>query len=162
MEHLSLIKSKIKSGVALDRQLAYWRFANKKIVFTNGCFDILHKGHVEYLAKAADLGHLLVVGLNSDASVKRLKGEGRPVNNEEARATLLAALSFVDAIVFFEDDTPYELIKHIQPDILVKGADYKVEDVVGYDIVTDKGGEVITIDLTQGYSTTGIISKMKD
>ena len=131
-----------------------------KIVFSNGCFDILHRGHVEYLSKAADLGDVLIIGLNTDASVRRLKGESRPVNGQESRALLLAALSFVDAVVFFDEDTPYNLINKVQPDVLVKGKDYKPEDVVGYDIVTSKGGKVITIDLVDGFSTTNIINKI--
>ena len=128
-----------------------------KVVFTNGCFDILHRGHVEYLSKAADMGDVLVVGLNTDASVKRLKGEGRPVNNEEDRALVLASLSFVDAVVLFGEDTPYELIEAVHPDVLVKGADYKTEEIVGYDIVTSYGGIVDTIPLVNGYSTTKLI-----
>ena len=128
-----------------------------KVVFTNGCFDILHRGHIEYLSKAADMGDVLVVGLNTDASVKRLKGEGRPVNHEEARALVLSSLSFVDAVVLFDEDTPYELIKAVHPDVLVKGADYKVEDIVGYDIVTSYGGTVTTVPLVEGYSTTKLL-----
>jgi rfaE bifunctional protein nucleotidyltransferase chain/domain len=129
-----------------------------KVVFTNGCFDILHRGHVEYLAKAADMGDVLVVGLNTDASVRRLKGESRPVNNQEARALVLASLSFVDAVILFDEDTPYELIKAVRPDVLVKGADYKPEEIVGYDIVTSYGGKVEVVDLVEGYSTTQLLS----
>lgn len=129
-----------------------------KVVFTNGCFDILHRGHVEYLAKAADMGDVLVVGLNTDASVRRLKGESRPVNNQEARALVLASLNFVDAVVLFDEDTPYELIKAVRPDVLVKGADYKPEEIVGYDIVTSYGGKVEVVDLVEGYSTTQLLS----
>lgn len=134
------------------------RSQGMKVVFTNGCFDILHRGHIEYLSKAADMGDVLVVGLNTDASVRRLKGEGRPVNNEEARALVLASLSFVDAVVLFDEDTPYELIKAVHPDVLVKGADYKVEEIVGYDIVTSYGGKVETVPLVEGYSTTKLLS----
>ena len=134
----------------------------KKIVFTNGCFDILHRGHVEYLCHARDLGDYLVLGLNTDESVKRLgKSPERPINNEETRATILAGLECVDAIVLFNEDTPLELITCIQPDVLVKGNDYKAEDIVGYDIVTNKGGKVITINLVEGFSTTKLIEKMK-
>ena len=158
MDNLQLIKNKI-FGIAqrstLSAQLSHWQ--GLKIVFTNGCFDLLHRGHVEYLSKAADMGDVLVVGLNTDASVKRLKGEGRPVNNEEARALVLASLSFVDAVVLFDEDTPYELIKAVHPDVLVKGADYKVEDIVGYDIVTSYGGTVTTVPLVEGYSTTQLL-----
>lgn len=160
MKTLTTIKNKLLSREALETKLAEWRSAGKTIVFTNGCFDILHRGHVEYLAQAADLGDKLIIGLNTDASVKRLKGESRPVNDEKSRALLLSALQFVDAVVFFDEDTPYELIKQVQPDILVKGNDYKPEEIVGYDIVTAKGGKVLTIDLVEGFSTTNIISRM--
>lgn len=160
MKTLTTIKNKLLSREALETKLAEWRSAGETIVFTNGCFDILHRGHVEYLAQAADLGDKLIVGLNTDASVKRLKGESRPVNDEKSRALLLSALQFVDAVVFFDEDTPYELIKQVQPDILVKGNDYKPEEIVGYDIVTAKGGKVLTIDLVEGFSTTNIISRM--
>lgn len=152
MDTLQLIKNKI-----FHSPLFTFHFQGLKVVFTNGCFDILHRGHVEYLSKAADKGDVLVVGLNTDASVKRLKGEGRPVNNEEARAMVLASLSFVDAVVLFDEDTPYELIKAVRPDVLVKGADYKKEEIVGYDIVTSYGGTVETIPLVEGYSSTKII-----
>lgn len=160
MKTLTTIKNKLLSREALETKLAEWRSAGETIVFTNGCFDILHRGHVEYLAQAADLGDKLIVGLNTDASVKRLKGENRPVNDEKSRALLLSALQFVDVVVFFDEDTPYELIKQVQPDILVKGNDYKPEEIVGYDIVTAKGGKVLTIDLVEGFSTTKIISRM--
>ena len=160
MKTLTTIKNKLLSREALETKLAEWRSAGETIVFTNGCFDILHRGHVEYLAQAADLGDKLIIGLNTDASVKRLKGESRPVNDEKSRALLLSALQFVDVVVFFDEDTPYELIKQLQPDILVKGNDYKPEEIVGYDIVTAKGGKVLTIDLVEGFSTTNIISRM--
>lgn len=149
----------IRKKEELESTLSIWRFKEEKIVFTNGCFDILHRGHVEYLAKAAAFGTKLVVGLNTDSSVKRLKGESRPINDEEARAIVLASLMFTDKIIFFEEDTPLELIRYIQPDVLVKGSDYKPEDIVGYDIVTAKGGKVVTVDLTEGFSTTKIIEK---
>jgi rfaE bifunctional protein nucleotidyltransferase chain/domain len=157
MERLSTIKSKIYTWDHLRRQLALWRFKEKKIVFSNGCFDVLHLGHVEYLAKARDLGDILIVGLNSDDSVRRIKGAHRPVNNEEARAITLAALSFVDGVIHFTEDTPLELIKLIQPDILVKGKDYEGKDIVGSDVVKSHGGQVVTIELTKGYSTTHTI-----
>ena len=155
------IESKIKTKEELSRLLSYWRFKGKKVVFTNGCFDILHKGHVEYLAKASDNGDVLLIGLNTDASVKRLKGEERPLQDEKTRALILSALQFVNAVVLFDEDTPYELIKYVQPDVLVKGSDYNPEDIVGYDVVKNKGGEIITIDLTQGHSTTNIVEKIK-
>ena len=159
MEKTEIIKSKILNKDELKRNLTFWRFKNNKIVFTNGCFDVLHQGHIEYLAQACDKGDVLVVGLNTDASVRRLKGANRPVNPQEARAMVLASLFFVDAVVFFDEDTPYELIKTIQPDILIKGADYNAKEIVGYDIVTAKGGTVETIELVEGFSTTGIIEK---
>lgn len=134
---------------------------DKRIVFTNGCFDILHVGHIRYLRQAAELGDVLVIGLNSDASVRRLKGEGRPVNPEADRAEILAALKFVDYIVAFEEDTPLELIRAIQPDVLVKGGDYTPEQVVGRDIVEERGGRLVLIDFVAGRSTTGIIQKIR-
>ena len=164
MDSLQLIKNKIYSTSqlsSLTSQLSIWRAQGLKIVFTNGCFDLLHRGHVEYLAKASDKGDVLVVGLNTDASVRRLKGEGRPINDETARATVLASLNCVDAVVLFDEDTPYELIKAVRPDVLVKGADYKPEEIVGYDIVTSYGGKVETVDLVEGYSTTGMIESLK-
>ena len=131
------------------------------IVFTNGCFDILHKGHADYLAQAKGLGDVLIVGLNADSSVKNLKGEGRPINNEDARAFLLASLHVVDAVMLFPEQTPIELITLVQPDVLVKGSDYKPEEIVGYDVVMKKGGTVAAIDFVPGYSTTGIIKKLQ-
>ncbi|MEI6885179.1 MAG: D-glycero-beta-D-manno-heptose 1-phosphate adenylyltransferase [Bacteroidota bacterium] len=159
MGKLKLVKSKILTWEDLQRHVAVWRFKDKKIVFTNGCFDILHLGHIELLAKARSLGSVLIVGMNSDDSVHRLKGPNRPVNSHHARAFTLASLVFVDAVVMFDEDTPYELIKLVQPDILVKGKDYEGKDIVGSDIVTSRGGEVVTIELTRGYSTTHTIEK---
>ena len=130
---------------------------NKKIVFTNGCFDILHRGHVTYLKHAKTLGDILVLGLNSDDSVRRLKGSDRPVNNEQDRAVVLEALECIDYIVIFEEDTPLNLIKNVMPDILVKGGDYKAEDVVG----KEYAGRVEIIDFVEGYSTTSTINKLK-
>lgn len=140
--------------------LSAWASEKKSLIFTNGCFDILHAGHVEYLARAADLGDCLVIGLNTDESVTRLKGPGRPVNNQAARATLLAALSFVDAVVLFEEATPYELIKTIEPDFLVKGGDYKESEIVGSDLVKARNGKVIVFDLLEGFSTSELIRKL--
>ena len=162
MEMLNYIRSKIQSEIAdIDRQIAVWKFLNQKIVFTNGCFDILHRGHIDYLAKAADEGDLLLVGLNSDSSVKSIKGDNRPINNEDTRAMVLGSLAFVDAVFLFDEDTPYELIKRVQPDVLIKGADYNKEDIVGYDIVKNNGGEIKTIELLDGYSTTNLIDQIK-
>ncbi|MDR0437764.1 MAG: D-glycero-beta-D-manno-heptose 1-phosphate adenylyltransferase [Bacteroidales bacterium] len=131
-----------------------------KIVFTNGCFDILHRGHVEYLQKAKAFGDKLIVGLNSDASVRHLKGKTRPIQDQESRKIILEALRCVDEVIIFDEDTPYELIKKVQPDVLVKGADYKPEDIVGYDIVKAKGGEVRTVEFVEGHSTSGILLKV--
>jgi len=132
----------------------------RKVVFTNGCFDVLHLGHVTYLAQARNLGDCLVVGLNSDASVKRLKGESRPINRENDRALLLAALSFVDYIIIFEEDTPKNLIEQVKPDILVKGGDYQIDNIVGADFVLKNGGQVLTIPFVDGYSSTKIIQAL--
>jgi rfaE bifunctional protein nucleotidyltransferase chain/domain len=161
MERLKVISAKIHSWEGIARQTNVWRFLGKKIVFTNGCFDILHLGHVEYLSRSADLGNVLIVGLNSDVSVQKLKGFDRPLINEGARAMLLASLSFVSAVVLFDEDTPYQLIELIQPDILVKGADYKVEEIAGHDIVLARGGKIETIELTKGYSTTALIHRIR-
>lgn len=158
---ISAYSQKFLDSVGLEKKLGEWRSLSKKIVFTNGCFDILHPGHVDYLSKAAQLGDLLIIGLNSDESVTRLKGSGRPVNNEYSRIVMLAAFYFVSAVVVFEEDTPYELIKKIQPDILVKGGDYKPEEIVGYDIVRKKGGSIKTVDFLPGYSTTSLIMKIQ-
>jgi rfaE bifunctional protein nucleotidyltransferase chain/domain len=160
MDKFENVKHKIITYDQLDRYLAYWNFRGLKVVFTNGCFDILHLGHVEYLSKAASFGDIMVVGLNSDKSVKSIKGPSRPVQDELCRSTILASLQFVDKVILFDQDTPYELIKKVQPDILVKGADYKPENIVGYDIVKAKGGEIKTIDLVEGHSTTGIINRL--
>ncbi len=131
-----------------------------RIVFTNGCFDVLHRGHVYYLAKAREMGDVLVLGLNSDSSVSRLKGEGRPVNNQNARAEVLGALGMVDYIILFEEDTPLELINTVEPDLLVKGGDYNIQDIVGYREVISRGGRVLTIPILEGYSSTSIIRRI--
>lgn len=161
MERLKQIQSKIYSWEGIARQRHIWHFADKKVVFTNGCFDILHLGHIEYLSKAADLGKILIIGLNSDISVQKLKGFDRPLINEGARAMVLASLSFVTAVVLFDEETPYKLIELVKPDILVKGADYKVEEIAGHDIVLSHGGRVETIELTKGYSTTALINRIR-
>ena len=160
MNKLEKITSKILDREELRRACSVWSFKNKKVVFTNGCFDILHLGHVEYLAKAAMLGDILLIGINSDSSVHRLKGNNRPINDEHSRSMVLASLEFVTHVVLFDEETPYELIKTIQPDILVKGKDYTVDQIVGHDIVQAKGGKVETIELTPGYSTTSIEQKI--
>lgn len=155
------LKLKIVSKeIALER-IQLLQKANSKIVFTNGCFDILHPGHVDYLAQARDLGNFMVLGLNTDNSVRKLnKAPNRPINNEHTRAIVLAGLACIDAIVFFDEETPYELIKFLQPDILVKGNDYKAEEIVGYDVVKSRGGAVHTIPMVEGYSTTKLIEKI--
>ncbi len=160
MEKLQRVNEKILTWDQIRKQTAVWKFRGKKIVFTNGCFDILHLGHIEYLAKAASIGNALVIGLNTDQSVRKLKGPNRPINDEISRAMVLASLSFVDAVVLFDEDTPHELIRLIKPDILVKGKDYKPEEIVGFDILKQYGGEIRTIDLTPGYSTTAIEEKI--
>jgi rfaE bifunctional protein nucleotidyltransferase chain/domain len=162
MKEIEKINKKILCGDDLDKELSILRQENKKIVFTNGCFDILHLGHVDYLSKAKDLGDCLIVGINSDSSVRRLKGKTRPIQDEESRKKIMASLSFVDFVVMFNEDTPYNLIKKVQPDVLVKGADYKKEDIVGYDIVKQKGGKVETINYLEGFSTSNIIKKIKE
>lgn len=160
MAFFSTIESKIQSSEQLVQTLAMWRAAGDKIVFTNGCFDLLHFGHLHYLADARDLGDRLVVGLNSAASVRRLKGPTRPINDELTRTHLLAALQVVDAVVVFEEDTPMQLIELVQPDVLVKGGDWKPEQIVGSGLVLSRGGEVLSLPFVDGYSTTNIEQKI--
>lgn len=156
------LQNKIVTREHIARFVELQRFTGKRIVFTNGCFDILHKGHVDYLFKAREMGDVLIVGLNSDASVKRLgKSPERPINNETTRAFILAGLSAVNAICVFDEDTPLELIKQVRPAVLVKGGDYEVEKIVGYKEVINDGGQVLTIDLTEGFSTTNIVNQLK-
>jgi rfaE bifunctional protein nucleotidyltransferase chain/domain len=155
------INSKIFSLSALQSQIKQWQLQGNKVVFTNGVFDLVHIGHITYLAKAAELGHKLIIGLNADSSVKRLKGEERPINNQYNRATLLATMFFVDAVVIFEEDTPINLITNLLPDILVKGADYAIDQIVGAKEVLANGGEVKTISFVDGYSSSSIIQKIK-
>lgn len=145
----------------LLRQCNIWRSFGKKIVFTNGCFDILHHGHLHLVAAAANLGNVLVVGINSDASVKRLKGEDRPINHEQERMFQVASLLCTDAVCLFEEDTPEELIKTIRPDVLVKGGDYTIENIVGADFVQSYGGTVSIIPFVEGYSTSATIASIK-
>jgi len=153
--------SKINELPALKKMVGQWQTEGSKVVFTNGVFDLVHIGHITYLAKAAELGDKLIIGLNADTSVKRLKGEDRPVNDQNNRAALLAALFFVDAVVVFEEDTPLTLITALLPDILVKGADYAVDNIVGAKEVIANGGAVKTIDFVEGYSSTAIIKKIR-
>lgn len=156
------IQAKIQSWETIQASVSQWKSAGEKVIFTNGCFDILHFGHIHYLAEASDLGDRLVIGLNSAASVKRLKGEHRPINDEATRQHLLAALEFVDAVVVFEEDTPLELIKIVLPDVIVKGGDWKPEQIVGSDIVLANGGEVKSLAFKKGYSTTSIEEKIRN
>lgn len=162
MENIDIIKKKIKTLEELLPLRNIWRFQDKKVVFTNGCFDLLHLGHIDYLAKAADLGNILVIGLNSDRSAAALKGPGRPITAETSRSQLLAALFFVDVVVLFDEETPLKLIEAVMPDVLVKGADYTLDKIVGADIVTAGGGEVKTINYLEGYSTTAIEAKIRE
>ena len=162
MRSIQTIPDKIFTADALQHQLKRWRLHNKKIVFTNGVFDILHQGHIASLSEAALFGHVLIIGVNTDASVKRLKGETRPVNNENSRALLLASLLVTDAIILFDEDTPLNLIQTILPDVLVKGGDYTIDEIVGAKEVIANGGEVKIVPILEGFSTTGIIEKMKN
>ncbi|MDR0605443.1 MAG: D-glycero-beta-D-manno-heptose 1-phosphate adenylyltransferase [Bacteroidales bacterium] len=164
---MSYYISKITEKIFFSNQdflplLQRWKNQNKKIVFTNGCFDILHRGHADYLARAASLGDLLVTGLNTDPSIRRLKGNSRPVTDEYSRAFMLASFMFVDAVILFDEDTPLELIRFIQPNVLVKGSDYDKKNIVGADIVETNGGTIVTIDFVPGFSTSSIIHKIKD
>ncbi len=162
MNNLLSITDKILNDKSLGDKLKIWKLSNSTIVFTNGVFDLLHLGHIDYLSKAKDEGDILIVGVNSDLSARRLgKGDLRPITDEKSRSTIIASLQFVDAVVLFDEDTPYELIKNIHPDILVKGADYRPEDIVGYDVVMAKNGTIKTIDFLPGYSTTAIEKKIK-
>lgn len=153
------IEAKIYSLDALAARIEFWRLLGDRIVFTNGCFDILHQGHVHLLAGCAELGDRLIIGLNSDASVKRLKGETRPINTEQSRAILLASNMLTDAVVVFNEDTPEQLIHAIKPDVLVKGGDWKKSDIIGSTFVESYGGTVTTIPYLQGFSTTGILER---
>jgi D-beta-D-heptose 7-phosphate kinase/D-beta-D-heptose 1-phosphate adenosyltransferase len=150
----------LKQGKELDSIISKLKEDNKKIVFTNGVFDIIHRGHIEYLNEAKKLGDILIVGLNSDSSVKIIKGNNRPINNEDDRAIVLYNLKPVNHVVIFEEDNPRELIRQIVPDILVKGGDWQPEDIIGSDIVIKNGGKVISLKYVDNYSTTGIISKI--
>jgi len=161
MDYLKVIQSRIITDENLESLLAYWRLRDEKIVFTNGCFDLLHRGHVEYLAQAASLGSVLLVGVNSDQSVRKLKGDERPVQDEYSRALITASLHFVTGVKLFDEGTPDRLIRRIVPDILVKGGDYKEEDIVGADVVKGHGGRVVTIDFTDGFSSSRIIEKIR-
>jgi D-glycero-beta-D-manno-heptose 1-phosphate adenylyltransferase len=152
---------KIKSLPDAKKKIAEWKSKGEKVVFTNGCFDIIHLGHVDYLEKARGLGDKLILGLNTDDSVSRFKGPERPLQDQNSRARVLAAFQFIDLVVFFNEDTPLTLISELKPDILVKGSDYLAENIVGADVVKKGGGVVKTIDFVPGYSTTRIVEKIK-
>jgi len=161
MQKLLWIQHKIYSSETLLRECNIWRTMGKKIVFTNGCFDILHHGHLDLLARAADLGNILILGLNTDSSVRRLKGSDRPVTNETDRAFQAASLLCTDAVCLFDEDTPENLIKLVRPDVLVKGGDYTIDKIVGADLVQSYGGSVEIIPFVEGYSTSSIINRIK-
>jgi rfaE bifunctional protein nucleotidyltransferase chain/domain len=161
MEKLMKIKSKIMQKEEVSGLMDVWKYMGLKIVFTNGCFDIIHYGHIDYLARAASLGGKLIIGLNTDASVSKLKGPNRPIQDQQSRALILAALQFVDAVILFDEETPQELISFLIPDILVKGSDYRIEQIVGADVVLNNGGKVETMDFVAGYSSSNIIEKIK-
>lgn len=161
MKAVQVIPNKIYTLTSIILQLNRWRLLGKKIVFTNGVFDILHQGHIASLSEAASYGHILIVGVNADASVKRLKGETRPINDEQSRALLLASLVMIDAVLIFGEDTPLHLITNILPDVLIKGGDYTLEQIVGAKEVIANGGEVKIAPIVEGFSTTRIIEKMR-
>ena len=159
---LNKLKAKIFNIKNLSQIINEWRLNGDKIVFTNGCFDLIHLGHLEILARSADLGDKLVVAINSDMSIKKIKGNSRPIIEEDSRAKQLAAIEFIDAIILFNEDTPYNLINILKPDVLTKGGDYKKNDIVGNQLINKEQGEVVIIPLTQGYSTTSILEKIKN
>ena len=161
MTNFEKVRAKVQSWEEIKETVARWRTQNDRIVFTNGCFDILHYGHAYYLAQARDLGDRLVIGLNAASSVRRLKGDHRPIHDEASRQYLLAGLQFVDAVVTFEEDTPLRLIEWVLPDILVKGGDWQPKDIVGSDVVLQNGGQVRSLDFVDGYSTTAIEQKIR-
>ena len=161
MHRLEWIQNKITERYALIKHCNSWRVFGKKIVFTNGCFDILHHGHLDYLARAANLGNILIVGVNTDASVKKLKGDDRPIVNEKDRAFQLASLLCVDVVCLFDEDTPEELIRLLNPDVLAKGGDYTVDTIAGAEHVLQNGGSVEVIPFVEGYSTSSLIANIK-
>ena len=161
MSKFEKLKEKILNQEQLKARLNVWRLLEKKIVFTNGCFDLVHPGHIDYLANAADLGDKLIIGLNSDKSTKDIKGPNRPITDENSRSLVLASFSFVDAVILFDEGTPLKLIKLINPDILVKGADYTIDQIVGSEIVIQNGGSVQTLKYLPGYSTSLIEKKIR-
>ena len=161
MSHLNKLNTKICSLEELGNKVTAWKQAGEEVVFTNGCFDIIHRGHIEVLAQTADLGNRLIIGLNSDSSIEKLKGKNRPIIDEQSRAILLASFSFVDAVVLFSEETPINLIRTLKPDVLAKGGDYEISTIVGHKVVQENGGQVILIPFVDGYSSTSIIEKIK-
>lgn len=162
MSSLKKINTKFFSLEDLIVQSDKWKKNREKIVFTNGCFDIMHRGHVEMLSHASMLGNKLIVGLNSDSSIRNLKGESRPILDEESRGILLAALAFIDAVILFSEETPLNIISSLKPDILVKGGDYQTNEIIGHKVVQENGGEVVIIPFINGFSTSSIIDKIKN
>ncbi|MCK5856588.1 MAG: D-glycero-beta-D-manno-heptose 1-phosphate adenylyltransferase [Bacteroidales bacterium] len=162
MSHYKKIKNKIIEPKQLDELISKWKHNKEIIVFTNGCFDIIHQGHIDYLAKAADKGTKLIIGVNTDSSVSRIKGPSRPIQDEYSRMMILAAMEFVDALILFDEETPMNLINKVIPNILVKGSDYQAEDIVGFDIVVNNGGKVETLDFLPGFSTSSIEQRIKE
>jgi len=159
---MKFLEDKIFSSEAIVAKADEWRSSGKRIVFTNGCFDLLHAGHLAYLSEAASLGDVLIIGVNSDSSVQKLKGPSRPVNNEMSRTAMLASMFFVDAVVLFSEDTPLDLIKAIKPDVLVKGGDYEIYQIAGAEETLANGGEVKVLSFLPGYSSSSIIEKIKN
>ena len=161
MSHLNKLNTKIYSLEELGNKVTAWKQAGEEVVFTNGCFDIIHRGHIEVLAQTADLGDRLIIGLNSDSSIQKLKGKNRPIIEEQSRAILLASFSFVDAVILFSEDTPINLIRTLKPDVLAKGGDYEINTIVGHKVVQENGGQVILVPFVDGFSSTTIIDKIK-
>ena len=162
MTPLNQIRQKLFLKEGLAAQIADWKSKGEKVVFTNGCFDVLHPGHIDYLAKSAGLGDKLIIGVNTDKSVQKLKGSSRPIQDQDSRTIILAALEFVSAIVLFDEDTPAELIAFLKPDILVKGADYTIDQIAGAETVMKSGGSVVLLPYLKGFSTSGIERKIKE
>ena len=161
MSQFNILKNKIFSLENLKTQVDKWKASGERVVFTNGCFDIVHQGHIEVLARTADLGTKLIIGLNSDSSIQRLKGKNRPIIQQQSRVILLASFSFVDAVVLFSEDTPINLISTLLPNVLAKGGDYEIETIVGHEIVQKNGGQVILVPFVDGFSSTTIIKKIR-
>lgn len=162
MSHHQKIKDKIISQGELNHLISEWKKNGESIVFTNGCFDLIHQGHIDYLSKAADKGSKLIIGVNTDSSVSRIKGSSRPIQDEYSRLIILSAMEFVNAVILFDEETPIDLINNVIPNILVKGSDYQAEDIVGYDTVINNGGRVETLDFLPGFSTSSIEDKIKN